>query len=217
MKAADPKRPLDDYSKSDPNSSGDGESLREYLAKGSKWSRKSSSSIPTRLSRASLKLRQKGRQSLIGIYNKDTISKDNTLGDKAQMDDLLASFGRKVMGIKHQEQHEETSPDLAGPGHSQINGPVYKVFQTSNRRPRYSSTYVRDSYHDFDEDDDEIIEVDGRTYVLPKQSSSDEYDNKINAARRYIQGPGYVPPVKSRTERYDAKINQAAKHVQTVK
>ncbi|KAH7480523.1 hypothetical protein FOMA001_g8919 [Fusarium oxysporum f. sp. matthiolae] len=220
MKAADPKPPLDDHSKSDPDSSDDGGSLREYLMKGSEWSRSASSSLPTRPSRTSPELRQKGPQSLIGIHNRETISKDNTVGDEAQMDDLLANFGRKVMGMKHQQQHEETSPEktwerfIAGPGYDQINSPVYEVFHASNRRPRYQRTYVADSYTDSDYDEDEIIEADGRKHVHPKQSRSHENNDKINAAARYIQGPGYVTPEMSDTEEYDAKMNQAVQYIQ---
>ncbi|KAG6977933.1 hypothetical protein FocnCong_v009482 [Fusarium oxysporum f. sp. conglutinans] len=136
------------------------------------------------------------------------------------MDNLVATYGRKFMGIKHQEQHEETSLEhawirsIAGPGYDQKNGPVYEVLQTSKRRPRYQRTYVADSYIDSDYDDDEIIEADGRKYVNPKQSRSHENNDKINAAARYIQGPGYVTPEKSDTEEYDAKMNQFVQYIQ---
>ncbi|RYC90105.1 hypothetical protein BFJ63_vAg7046 [Fusarium oxysporum f. sp. narcissi] len=220
MKAADPKPPLDDHFKSDPDSSDDGVSVREYLMKGSEWSRSASSSLPTRPSRTSPELRQKGPQSLIGIHNRETISKDNTVGDEAQMDDLLANFGRKVMGMKHQQQQEETSPEhtwegfIAGPGYVQINGPIYEVSHASKRRPRHQRTYVADSYTDSDYGEDGIIEADGRKHVHPKQSRFHKNNDKINAAARYMQGPGYVTPEMSDTEEYDAKMNQAVQYIQ---
>ncbi|KAI8407811.1 hypothetical protein FOFC_10738 [Fusarium oxysporum] len=118
------------------------------------------------------------------------------------MDNLVATYGRKFMGIKHQEQHEETSLEhawirsIAGPGYDQKNGPVYEVLQTSKRRPRYQRTYVADSYIDSDYDDDEIIEADGRKYVNPKQSRSHENNDKINAAARGFTCPGYGPRLR---------------------
>ncbi|EGU74229.1 hypothetical protein FOXB_15260 [Fusarium oxysporum f. sp. conglutinans Fo5176] len=191
---------FDDYFKSDTDSSDQRGLFLDYLAKGIELGLLASPSfptpLPTRPSRMSPKLRQKGPQSLIGICNRDTISKDNTAGDEAQMDNLVATYGRKFMGIKHQEQHEETSLEhawirsIAGPGYDQKNGPVYEVLQTSKRRPRYQRTYVADSYIDSDYDDDEIIEADGRKYVNPKQSRSHENNDKINAAARVsLDGP----------------------------
>lgn len=73
----------------------------------------SSTSFPTRTAWTTPKVQRKGPQYLSGIGNRDTISKDNTMGEEEKMNDLLATCGKRVMGIKHQEQHEATSPEDA--------------------------------------------------------------------------------------------------------
>ncbi|KAF5703325.1 hypothetical protein FMUND_13024 [Fusarium mundagurra] len=60
-----------------------------------------STPFPTRSAWTLSKVRQEGPLSLIGIRNRDTISKDNTGGYEARMNDLLATSGKKVTGIKH--------------------------------------------------------------------------------------------------------------------
>ncbi|KAM0468115.1 hypothetical protein ACHAP7_011250 [Fusarium lateritium] len=44
------------------------------------------------------KLRRQGPKSLSDICNKNTISKDNTIGSQAQMDGHLANFGKREFG-----------------------------------------------------------------------------------------------------------------------
>jgi hypothetical protein len=56
------------------------------------------------------KLRRQGPRSLSDVCNKDTISKDNTVGNQAQMDELLASFGKKVFGMHCHELRKQSSP-----------------------------------------------------------------------------------------------------------
>lgn len=60
------------------------------------------------------KLQRQGPRALSDVCNKDTISKDNTVGNQAQMDDLLASFGKRVLGIHCRELQKilDSGPEL---------------------------------------------------------------------------------------------------------
>ncbi|CCT69531.1 uncharacterized protein FFUJ_05423 [Fusarium fujikuroi IMI 58289] len=79
---------------------------------------------------------KKGLQSLRGIRNRDTISKDNTRGDEARMDDLLASFGRRAMRVKPEALSWKQQLSIVGPGFEQKNGRIFEVPQSSERRPQ---------------------------------------------------------------------------------
>ncbi|KAF5239821.1 hypothetical protein FAUST_4706 [Fusarium austroamericanum] len=167
-------------------------------------------SLPSRSSRSSNKLRQKGPHSLSGICNKDTISKDNTVGHGAQMDDLLASFGRKAMGMKDDYQYGQAIPesilDMLHPmgygesdtevllRHDRENYDYRKHTQASTRQKRQVHRYrvsdtpqgpVADLLHS--EDEDEIVEVGKHRYALPRTPPRREYADKASAAMRYIQ------------------------------
>ncbi|KAH7245159.1 hypothetical protein BKA59DRAFT_169962 [Fusarium tricinctum] len=56
---------------------------------------------------AAPELQRLGPRALSDICNKDTISKDNTVGDQAQMDELLATFRKKVFGARSSDQREQ--------------------------------------------------------------------------------------------------------------
>lgn len=63
---------------------------------------------------AASKLQRQGPRALSDVCNKDTISKDNTVGNEAQMDDLLARFGKRVLGMHCRELQKipEPGPEL---------------------------------------------------------------------------------------------------------
>ncbi|KIL93768.1 hypothetical protein FAVG1_02329 [Fusarium avenaceum] len=58
------------------------------------------------------KLRRQGPGALINVRNKDTISKDNTIGNQAQMDEQLASFGKNARRMQYRELRKISDPDL---------------------------------------------------------------------------------------------------------
>lgn len=62
-------------------------------------------------SRAS-KLQQQGPRAFSDVCNKDTISKDKTVGNQAQMDDLLASFGKRALGRHYHQLQKTPGSDL---------------------------------------------------------------------------------------------------------
>ncbi|CAF3623021.1 hypothetical protein FGSG_13517 [Fusarium graminearum PH-1] len=176
------KSPPPDYTDSD---SDDGESLADYRSEG--YIRRSSArtSLPSRSSGSSNKLRQKGPHSLSGICNKDTISKDNTVGHGALMDDLLASFGRKAMGIKDEHQYGQAIPR-----------------RTITISPPPRSSPPSHSYVSYSEDEDEIFEAGQHRYVQPRTHSRREYANKASAAMRYIQSSKRGHKERKRTPQY---------------
>ncbi|CAG1988172.1 unnamed protein product [Fusarium graminearum] len=196
-----------DYSESDSEA---GESPFDYRSGGSIRRSSARTSLPSRSSGSSNKLRQKGSHSLSGICNKDTISKDNTVGHGAQMDDLLASFGRKAMGIKDEHQYRQAIPEtilnMVRPisyeefdpevllRHDRENDDYQKHIQASRRQKRQVHRYrVSDTIHGpvtdliHSEDEDEIFEAGKRRYVLPRNPPRREYSDKASAAMRYIQ------------------------------
>ncbi|KAM0224114.1 hypothetical protein ACHAQD_002485 [Fusarium lateritium] len=56
-----------------------------------------------------LKLRRQNPRSLSDVCNKDTISKDNTVGNQAQMDELFAIVGKKMFGMHCHELRMQPS------------------------------------------------------------------------------------------------------------
>ncbi|KAM0242942.1 hypothetical protein ACHAP5_007047 [Fusarium lateritium] len=85
-------RARESYS-SDEGSGEDDEHVKQHRVEGGKVQQVGGHNRPSH-SKAS-KLRRQGPRSLSDVCNKDTISKDNTVGNQAQMDELLASFGKK--------------------------------------------------------------------------------------------------------------------------
>ncbi|CAJ0546584.1 Ff.00g012110.m01.CDS01 [Fusarium sp. VM40] len=154
---------------------------------------------------AASKLQRQGPRALSDVCNKDTISRDNTVGNQAQMDEALASFGKKVFGMHYHELREQSHTE-----------PVYsckyclKTFDTrkeesrhriylwpsdpsrgrcktweeyydeknSNSKRRQRQQLAQDEYEDETEAD--LREIGPRT--IPK-----EYSDKANAALDYIQ------------------------------
>lgn len=128
--------------------------------------------------------RTKGSQSLNGIWNKDTISKDNTEGHEAEMDNLLATIGRKMMGIKDKEQHNAASQE-----HAKVN--TQRATRLRNERspspplsvatsisptlsPPSPWTPPRDLVTYSDKHEDVTIEASERSYILPKRPRSEK-------------------------------------------
>ncbi|PTD02418.1 hypothetical protein FCULG_00011902 [Fusarium culmorum] len=216
------KSPPPDYSDSD----SDDESLADYRSEGSIRRSSARTSLPSQSSGVSNKLRHKGPHSLSGICNKNTISKDNTVGHGTQMDDLLASFGRKAMGLKDKDQYgqviRESTLDILRPmdheefdteqlRHDRENNDYRKHIQASTRhkpqvhRYRVSDTPhgpVADLIHSEDEDEDEIVEVGKHRYALPTTPPRHEYADKASAAMRYIQTSKIVHEERKRTAQY---------------
>ncbi|KAM0543606.1 hypothetical protein ACHAPJ_012193 [Fusarium lateritium] len=54
---------------------------------------------------------RQGARAFVDLCNKDTISKDNTIGEEARMDDLLARYGRKVTRLRHLHRPGDESAD----------------------------------------------------------------------------------------------------------
>ncbi|KAG4283416.1 hypothetical protein FPRO06_07795 [Fusarium proliferatum] len=164
-KDADFKPPIGDDGKS---------FIGNYWANGPELRRStslsSSSSPPTRPAWTSLQVRQKGSQSFTGVCNRDTISKDNTEGDGARMENLLANVGRKIMGIKREEPAWINA--VAGLGCRQENRRFYCISPGSERRPGLQATNNGDSCIHHSDNEDDIL---SNTSLLPvKQGFKDE-------------------------------------------
>jgi hypothetical protein len=56
------------------------------------------------------KLLRQGPGALSDVCNKDTISKDNTVGNDAHMDEILASSGKRALGMQCRELREIPDP-----------------------------------------------------------------------------------------------------------
>ncbi|QPC72218.1 hypothetical protein HYE68_002970 [Fusarium pseudograminearum] len=184
--------------------SDDGESLTDYGSEGSIRRSSARTSLPSRSSGSSNKLRQKGPNSLSGVCNKDTISKDNTVGHGAQMDDLLASFGRKAMGIKDELHYgqaiSKSTLEIPRPmdneeferrGQLRLDE---KHNEESRRQKRQVHRYrVSDTPHgparylSDSEDEDVIVKAGKHRYAPPRTAPRREYGDKASAAMRYIQ------------------------------
>uniref|UniRef100_A0A4E9DU67 Uncharacterized protein n=1 Tax=Gibberella zeae TaxID=5518 RepID=A0A4E9DU67_GIBZA len=176
-----------DYSDS---ASNDRESLANYRSEGPMGPSSARTSQPSRSSGASIEVRQKGNHSLSGICNKDTISKDNTIGHGAQMDDLLADFGRKAMRMKGQYEQviPESNLDMLRPMNDEQFDPEELLKKRHVLRYRVSDTphgtvkYLSDS-----KDEDEIVEAGKHRYALPRTPPRREYADKASTAMRYMQ------------------------------
>ncbi|SPJ85273.1 uncharacterized protein FTOL_11054 [Fusarium torulosum] len=130
----------------------------------------------------SSKLRRHGPRSLSDVCNKDTISKDNTVGNQAQMDELLATFGKKVLGT-HCHELPDTgytfgllSPVEEGDAKPGRNTTRRKTPTGIQRRQRQQLT--QDEYGD---------EADADLRDTDPASIPEAYEDKANMAFDYIQ------------------------------
>ncbi|KAK6706511.1 hypothetical protein SNK05_010389 [Fusarium graminearum] len=126
------------------------------------------------------------------------------------MDDLLASFGRKAMGIKDEHQYGQAIPesilDMVHPlgygesdtevlwRHDKENNDYRKHIQASTRQKRQVHRYrVSDTPHGpvadliHSEDEYEIVEAGKHRNGLARNLPRREYADKASAAMRYIQ------------------------------
>ncbi|QGI82605.1 hypothetical protein CEK25_009334 [Fusarium fujikuroi] len=132
---------------------------------------------------------KKGLQSLRGIRNRDTISKDNTRGDEARMDDLLASFGRRAMRVKPEalswKQH------IVGPGFEQKNGRIFEVPQSSERRPQVLRANTGYSYID---PTDDTYDMFGNTNLLLAEDDHESHGGHNGFVVQNIDGDQWIKP-----------------------
>ncbi|SCV34354.1 uncharacterized protein FFB14_04835 [Fusarium fujikuroi] len=155
----------------------DGRLIGDHWVKGHELKRSTSSfsstPFPTLPLCMASKVRPKGPRFLMGICNMDTISKDNTEGDGARMDNLLANVGRKLMGIKRQEPaYVHYVNAVAAPGCRQENRRFYCISPGSERRPGLQATNNGDSCIHHSDNEDDVL---SNTSLLPvKQGFKDE-------------------------------------------
>ncbi|KLP08575.1 uncharacterized protein FFMR_10210 [Fusarium fujikuroi] len=139
------------------------------------------------------------------------------MGEEEKMNDLLATCGERVMGIKHQEQHEATSLEDAwkrsqiGWG-SQINGNILKVSQSSRpqigwgsqsnghlvlvsqsseRRPQVLRTNTRDSYIDPTDDKDDML---GNVHLILDENDDESHGGRNGFVVPNMEGDQWINP-----------------------
>ncbi|KAH6954263.1 hypothetical protein DER45DRAFT_570127 [Fusarium avenaceum] len=151
------------------------------------------------------KLQRQGPRALSDVCNKDTISRDNTVGNQAQMDELLASFGKKVFGMHCHELREQPHTE-----------PVYsckyclKTFNTRKEESRHRiylwpSDPSRGRCKTWEEYYDEKNSNSKRRQR--QQLAQDEYGDETEADLREI-GPPTIP------KEYSDKTNAALHYIQ---